>query len=182
MRIVHTHSHLGGAEILKLRFPEIDAQIDQAITATGSDFKTKISGEQRRRGAALFDPKAINAALKREFNARGFCELHWTVAPNIPGLDVSKTSSGVRRIDFAKERVLVEVQLGMYAAMLHDMTKFEYCYQQNQADVGIEIVPSSHLAADMSSGFGRGEALITDLLDLQGQLPTVPVKIILIQP
>ena len=66
--------------------------------------------------------------------------------------------------------------------MLYDMTKFEYCYQQNQADVGIEIVPSSHLAADMSSGVGRGEMLVTDIIGLQRQFPTFPVKIIFIEP
>ena len=39
MRIVHAYSHLGGAEILALRFPELDAQVNDAIAATGSDFQ-----------------------------------------------------------------------------------------------------------------------------------------------
>ncbi len=34
----------------------------------------------------------------------------------------------------------------------------------------------------MSSGVGRGEMLIVDIIGLQRQFPTFPVKIILVEP
>lgn len=182
MRIVHTYSHLGGAEILSVRFPEIDAEINAAIAATESDFRTKRSRERSRQHRLLFDPRAMNARFKQEFENRGFRELRRPVAPNVPGWDTSEMSDGHKQIDFAKERVLVEVQLGKYFAMFYDMAKLEYFYRQDEADVGVEVVPSYRLAAEMSSGVGRGEMLITDIIGLQRQFPTFPVKIILIEP
>ena len=182
MRIVHTYSHLGGAEILAVRFPEINTQIDEAINAARSDFRTKRSREQSRQHRLLFDPRSMNAKFKQEFEARGFHELRRSVAPNVPGWDTSEMNAGYKQIDFAKERVLVEVQLGKYFAMFYDMAKLEYFYRQDEADVGVEVVPSHRLAAEMSSGVGRGEMLITDIIGLQRQFPTFPVKIILIEP
>ena len=182
MRIVHTYSHLGGSEILAVRFPEINAEIDAAIAATESNFRTKQSRERSRQHRMLFDPRAMNRRFKQEFEARGFHELRRSVAPNVPGWDTSAMGDGYKQIDFAKERVLVEVQLGKYFAMFYDMAKLEYFYRQDEADVGVEVVPSYRLAAEMSSGVGRGEMLITDIIGLQRQFPTFPVKIILIEP
>ena len=182
MRIVHVHSHLGGAQILKCDFPEINAQIDEAIAATGSEFRTKVSNEKNTKGKRLFDPRAMNAAFRREFNSRGFVDLKRTVEPNVPGWDTSELSAGTKQIDFARDRVLVEVQFGKYFAMFYDMAKLEYFYRQNEADVGVEIVPSYRLQREMSSGVGRGEMLVTDIMGLQRQFPTFPVKIIFIEP
>ena len=180
MRIVHVHSHLGGAQILKCDYPEIDSQIDEVIGATGSDFRTKVSNEKTTKGKLLYDPRSMNRAFKEEFQARGFQELKRTVEPNVPGWDTSEIGSGTKQIDFAKDRVLVEVQFGKYFAMFYDMAKLEYFYRQNEADVGVEIVPSFRLQREMSSGVGRGEMLVTDIMGLQRQFPTFPVKIIFI--
>ena len=78
--------------------------------------------------------------------------------------------------------MLVEVQLGKYFAMFYDMAKLEYFYRNDEADVGVEIVPSYRLAAQMSSGVGRSDMLVTDIIGLQRQFPTFPVKIIFIEP
>lgn len=182
MRIVHTHSHLGGAQILRSDYPKIDTLIDEARSATGSDFRTKVSNEKNMNGRLLFDPRAMNRAFKVEFANRGFVELKRTVVPNVPGWDTSKVRAGRKQIDFARDRVLVEVQLGKYFAMFYDMAKLEYFYRQNEADVGVEIVPSFRLQREMSSGVGRGEMLVTDIMGLQRQFPTFPVKIIFIEP
>jgi hypothetical protein len=66
--------------------------------------------------------------------------------------------------------------------MFYDMAKLEYFYRQNLADVGVEIVPSHALQAHMSSGVGRGEMLLVDIIALQRSFPTFPVKVILIEP
>lgn len=182
MKKVFEYSHLGGAEILKARFPSIDAAIDDAISAVGDDFRTFISKEKgRRSNARLYAPREINKAFKDEFTSRGFKELRRYFEIDVPGWTRLKVK-GHKQIDFAQGRVLVEVQLGKYFAMFYDMAKLEYFYRQNLADVGVEIVPSHLLQAEMSTGVGRGEMLIVDMIALQRSFPTFPVKVILIQP
>lgn len=182
MRRVFEYSHLGGAEILKARFPAINAAIDQTIAAVGEDFRTFRSRERGRRSRdLLYAPKSINRAFKNEFQARGFRELKRYFDIEVPGWTRLRTR-GHKQIDFASDRVLVEVQLGKYFAMFYDMAKLEYFYRQNLADVGVEIVPSHLLQAQMSTGVGRGEMLIVDIIALQRSFPTFPVKVILIQP
>lgn len=182
MRVVHVHSHLGGSQILKCDFPEVDRMIDEVIEATGNDFRSKMSEEVSTAGRMLYSPKSMNAAFKREFNLRGFVELKRAVEPNVPGWDTSEMRAGTKQIDFSFGRVLVEVQFGKYFAMFYDMAKLEYFYRHDVADVGVEIVPSYRLAKEMSSGVGRGEMLVTDIMGLQRQFPTFPVKIIFVEP
>lgn len=182
MRTVHVHSHLGGSEILQVNYPEIDQLIDEVIVATGNDFLDKVSLEIGRIGKMQYNPKTMNRAFKREFGARGFQELKRKVSPNVPGWDTSDVQDGFKQIDFFQDRVLVEVQFGKYFAMFYDMAKLEYFYRQNEADVGVEIVPSFRLAREMSSGVGRGEMLVTDIMGLQRSFPAFPVKIIFIEP
>lgn len=64
--------------------------------------------------------------------------------------------------------------------MLYDLFKFQYFYNQNRIDVGIEILPSYSLQKQMSSGMGYGEQLISDIKLLKRQFPTLPIKIIVI--
>lgn len=181
MKTVFEYSHLGGAEILRGRYGAIDAAIDEAIGAVGNDFRTKLSREKGRRfGTMLYDPKGMNRAFEREFTARGFTEIKRSFDVDVPGW--KHLGRGWKQIDFARDRVLVEVQFGKYFAMFYDMAKLEYFYRHDMADVGVEIVPSHALQAEMSSGVSRGEMLIVDIIGLQRQFPTFPVKIILIEP
>ena len=180
MKAVFEYSHLGGAEILRERYPEIDVAINEAIEAIGDDFRTKMSREKSKLGQMLYNPGAMNRAFEREFTARGFAETKRSFDVDVPGW--RNLGRGWKQIDFARDRVLVEVQLGKYFAMFYDMAKLEYFYRQDLADVGVEIVPSYALQAEMSSGVGRGEMLIVDIIGLQRQFPTFPVKVILIEP
>ena len=112
MQIVHVHSHLGGAEILQVNFPQIDVLIEQAVAATGSDFLSKVSQETGREGRLQFSPGERNKAFKEEFAQRGFKELKRKVEPDVPGWDTSEMGIGFKQIDFFRDRVLVEVQFG----------------------------------------------------------------------
>jgi hypothetical protein len=182
VKAVFEYSHLGGAEILRERYPDINAAIDEAIVAIGDDFRTFVSGEGGRRAHnLLYAPAQMNRAFRSEFNARGFRELKRFFEINVPGWK-QLPHRGYKQVDFARDRVLVEVQLGKYFAMFYDMAKLEYFYRQNLADVGVEIVPSHALQAQMSSGVGRGEMLLVDIIALQRSFPTFPVKVILIEP
>ena len=79
-----------------------------------------------------------------------------------------------------KDKVLVEVQFGKYAFMFYDLAKFQFFYNREKADVGVEIVPSYYLHRNMSTGVSYGEQLIYDIKRLERNFPSVPVKIILI--
>lgn len=45
---VHEYSHLGGSEILQVRYPEINAAIDETIAAVQVPAKTKVSREKTK--------------------------------------------------------------------------------------------------------------------------------------
>jgi len=79
-----------------------------------------------------------------------------------------------------KDRVLVEVQFGKYAFMFYDLAKFQYFFNESQAEVGVEIVPCHAMHKEMSSGVSYGEQLVYDIERLRRHFPAVPVWAILI--
>ena len=180
MRKVFEYSHLGGAEILKLRFPQINHEIDSAIHAVAIGSKNKVSREKTKRGRLLYAPKEINRKLEVEFRKYGFKELRDTYDIEIRGSGLPPVRGVFKQIDFAKGRVLVEAQFGKYAFMFYDMAKFQYFFNEMKADVGVEIVPWHGLSRQMSSGVSYGEQLISDIERLRRHFPAVPVKIILV--
>lgn len=161
MRVVYEYSHLGGAEILKVHYPEIDAEIYDAISQVTAR-RLKQSREKTMMGRMFFSPKDLNAQFDAAFRARGFDELRDRYTIRIP------------------DSVLIEVQFGKYAFMFYDMAKFQYFFNENKAQVGIEIVPAHALQREMSSGVSYGEQLVYDIERLKRHFPAVPVKIILI--
>jgi hypothetical protein len=178
VRIVYEYSHLGGFEILKVRYPGIEREIREII-ATVKASRTKVSREKTMRGKALVSPKAMNIEFRTEFAARGFKELRDKYTISLPNYE--KTVTGAfKQIDFVKEKVLAEVQFGKYAFMFYDMAKFQYFFNENKADVGIEIVPCHDLHSQMSTGVAFGEQLVYDIERLKRHFPAVPVMVILI--
>ena len=75
---------------------------------------------------------------------------------------------------------MFEVQFGKYAFMFYDLAKFQYFFNENKCDVGVEIVPCHDLQSQMSSGVSYGEQLVYDIERLKRHFPAVPVKVILI--
>jgi len=56
MNIVHEYSHLGGAEILQVRYPKIDNEISEIIKKVTAS-REKISKEKTKMGQKLYAPK-----------------------------------------------------------------------------------------------------------------------------
>ncbi len=110
---------------------------------------------------------------------RGFREKRVPFAVELPNYAL-KISGAFKQIDFVKSDVLVEVQFGKYAFMFYDMAKFQYFFNDEKAEVGVEIVPCHGLHKEMSSGVSYGEQLVGDILRLRRHFPAVPVKIILV--
>lgn len=179
MRIVYEYSHLGGKQILQVDYPQILEEIHEVIAGITKVEKTKISKEKTMAGRLLFSPKELNRLFKEGFYDKGFKELkdHYTIElPNYEKI----IKGAFKQIDFVKDKVLVEVQFGKYAFMFYDLAKFQYFFNESQADVGIEIVPCHHLHKQMSTGVSYGEQLVYDIERLKRHFPSVPVYIILI--
>lgn len=178
MKVVYEYSHLGGAEILHVRYPNCEREIYEVIAEVVAE-RTKISKEKTMRGKKLYSPRDMNRQFLEAFSARGYREIRDTYTIAIPNSNVS--IPGVfKQIDFVKGEVLVEVQFGKYAFMFYDMAKFQYFFNENKADVGVEIVPCHALKKQMSTGVSYGEQLVYDIERLKRHFPAVPVKVILI--
>lgn len=178
MKIVYEYSHLGGSEILIIRHPEIIREIYGVIHKVEPD-RSKLSKEKTKSGRMLYSPINLNKAFKKNFNQLGYREIRDRYKIEIPNYS-TQISGAYKQVDFVKEKVLVEVRFGKYAFMFYDMAKFQYFFNENMADVGIEIVPCHALHKEMSSGVSYGEQLVYDIERLKRNFPAVPVEIILI--
>lgn len=179
MKKVYEYSHLGGAEILQVRYPTINAEIDRVITGMTGLKKLKVSKEKTMTGELLYSPKDINRRFEEAFHRLNFHEIRDTYTITLPDYRIS-IPGAFKQIDFVKNRVLVEAQFGKYAFMFYDMAKFQYFFNENKADVGVEIVPCHTMHKQMSTGVSYGEQLVYDIERLKRHFPAVPVKVILI--
>jgi len=170
---------LGGSEILQVRFPSIDREIDEVIASITNVQKLKVSREKTKTGKMLYSPPDLNRRFRKALSDRGYVELVDRYMIAVPGHSY-EVRGAYKQIDFSKQRVLVEVQFGKYPFMFYDLFKFQYFFNEMKADVGIEIVPTHHMHKQMSSGTSYGEQLLWDIGRLRRHFPAVPVKIILI--
>ena len=90
MRKAYEYSHLGGAEILRERYPLLDQEIDEVIGAVKPLEKTKISMEKAKKGRALWSPKLMNRLFEAEFRRRGWNSLKSRFVIEIEGLERKK--------------------------------------------------------------------------------------------
>src|SRR4051812_1051179 len=118
MRVVHEYSHLGGAEILQVKFPERLCEINQVITSVRAS-RTKISREKTKKDQELFAPVDMNDQFKTAFNELGYQEVREPYTISIPGSS-STIAGAYKQVDFVKGNVMVEVQFGKYAFMFYD--------------------------------------------------------------
>lgn len=179
MKIVYEYSHLGGKQILQVDYPEVLTEIREVIANIQNIGKTKVSKEKTMKGKLLYSPKDLSDRFRKAFGQRGYKELRDKYEIKIP--NYQKTIKGAfKQIDFAKGKALVEVQLGKYAFMFYDLAKFQYFFNEQKADVGVEIVPCHDLQKQMSTGVSFGEQLVYDIERLKRHFPAVPVYIILV--
>lgn len=178
MIVVYEYSHLGGSEILQVRYPQINQEIYAVISEIRA-LKLKTSKEKTMVGKMLYSPTDMNKQFNIAFQRREFREIRDTYTITVPNSDIA-IKGAYKQVDFVKTKVLVEVQFGKYAFMFYDMAKFQYFFNENKADVGIEIVPCHALQKGMSSGVSYGEQLVYDIERLKRHFPAVPVKVMLI--
>ncbi len=174
MRVVYEYSHLGRSEILKVHYPEIESEIYAAVGLVKAQ-RIKESRERTKQGRMLFSPVDMNKQFSRALRDFHYEELRDTYTIQIPN-SVIAIPGAYKQVDFVKNKVLVEVQFGKYAFMFYDMAKFQYFFNENKADVGIEIVPCHNLHSQMSSGVSYGEHLVYDIARLKRHFPDPPYQ------
>jgi len=77
MKIVYEYSHLGGSEILKVRYPEIEKEIYQVIGVIVAQ-RLKPSKEKTKIGQFLYSPIDMNAQFQKQFHEKDFSEMRDT--------------------------------------------------------------------------------------------------------
>jgi len=97
MKVVYEYSHLGGSEILKVRFPEIEKDIKEIISEVKGK-RIKESKEKTMKGKMLYSPKDMNQQFKEAFESRGYRELKDIYTITLPNSDI-KISNVFKQID-----------------------------------------------------------------------------------
>lgn len=197
------YSHLNGMEYLQVHKKKLINEIVQTIEKIDASLlKTKCSKETKKKGKMLYSPKALNKAFDKEFKKRGWNEkrhnLYVTenqrLARKIIGLSAEDQKKAIvqaglvphysyNQTDFVKERVAVEIQLGKYAFVAHDLfVKHMSFFVGDLIDVGVEILPMKCLEVEMSSGVPYYERDLFNIIRQGRGTPSVPLVIIGISP
>jgi len=170
MIVAGRYSFKGGEGVVSERYPALVQEIEDVIRAVEADqHRKKRSKEKTMPGRMLFSPKRLNAAFSKGFLARGWkpvrvpCDYStdFYVADSASN---SRASGAFREMDFIKERLGVEVQMGKYAFMVYNVcAKMTIFSNLGHIDAGVEIVPVKAFADHMSTGVSYFEQLVWDL-------------------
>lgn len=164
------------------------AQLAQILTAIGrvdaATCRTKVSKEKTMRDRRLFSPVALNKAFKAELEPHGWrnCKVpcDYTHSFYHPDYTTGRATRGAfRDMDFVKDKLGVEVQLGKYAFMVYNVcAKMTIFRNLGHITAGIEIVPVKTLAEQMSTGVSYFEQFVWDLQQRGRADIDVPVLIL----
>lgn len=203
MQIVQRYSHQNGFEYLMYHRPDLWAQIEASIGAVDAEScRTKESLESRKAGQMLLSPKALNQRFSEEFEQRGWkaeVTRNWLSEhledikriARLPPVEQRAYLDSLGRekletynqTDFVKDRVAVEMQLGKYAFVAHDMFVKHMSFFLNDAiDVAVEVVPMKSMERQMSSGVPYYERDLFNLVRQGRGVPAVPIILVGIAP
>ncbi len=184
------YSFNNGREVVESNFKQELNEVYEVISKVDAALlKTKTSSEKTMPGKLLYKPKLLNQTFKDEFSERD-----WRSGIRIP-CDYSDAfytdeytpspvpKNAYREMDFIKNRLGVEVQLGKYAFMVYNVcAKMTIFHNKDLIDVGIEIVPLKQLASEMSTGVSYFEQFVWDLDNRGVSDIDIPVLILGIAP
>ena len=203
MNIAAQYSHLNGWEYLQAHKPELWEEVCQVIKAINAkEYKNKQSKEKTRKGEMLYSPKEINKAFEREFSKLGWKQRRYTfyvthdekVLRKIISMDAPEQKQEISQLgldpirsynqtDFIKDRVAVEIQMGKYAFVAHDLfVKHLSFFVSNVIDVGIEVLPMKTMEREMSSGVPYYERDLLNVIRQGRGVPAVPLILLGIEP
>lgn len=203
MQIVQRYSHQNGYEFLAHHRPALWQEIEDCIAAVDAETcRTKKSKEARKANKMLYAPKVLNARFKEEFGKRGWkssVSRNWLsehlediqkIARLTPAEQKSFLEAKGReklqtynQTDFVKDRVAVEMQLGKYSFVSHDLFVKHMSFFLNDAiDVAVEVVPMKSMEREMSSGVPYYERDLFNLVRQGRGVPAVPIILVGIAP
>jgi hypothetical protein len=101
----------------------------------------------------------------------------------VPGYNPTPIQNASREMDFIKNRVGIEIQLGKYAFMVYNVAaKMTIFHNLRYIDVGVEIVPAKELQLEMSTGVSYFEQFVWDLEQRGVSDIDIPVLVLGIAP
>jgi hypothetical protein len=203
VRIGAYYSHLNGLEWLMVRRPGVWEEINEIISRIDAEeCRTKVSKEKTMFGKMLFSPDHLNRRFNEEFGALDWHEevtRYWVtddhdLIRHTVGLPPAEQRAEIRaagkvaiasynQTDFVKNRVAVEVQLGKYSFIAYDLfVKHMAFFVGNRIDLGIEILATKAMQAQMSSGPGYYENALYSIVRQGRGVPAVPLLLIGVEP
>jgi hypothetical protein len=204
MKIAQKYSHLNGEEYLIVHHNNLYKEIKQVITNIDADkLRTKISKEKRKIGNSLLSPIELNEAFNNEFYKLKWEESRYNYYITLNRELMEKSvlmpakeqkefliENGEKepiysynQTDFVKDKIAVEVQFGKYAFVAFDLfVKHMLFYSGGVINLGIEILPTKKMQAQMSSGVAYYEGEVYNVMRQGRNSPPVPLLILVIEP
>lgn len=204
MKVATSYSHLNGEEYLGYRFSHLFDEIREVVRSINShELEKKISEEKRMKGRELFSPRAMNAAFAEQFHRLGWSESRYSyyitnnreLMEKSIGMTAAKQRTflvengeenpiySYNQTDFVKDKIAVEVQFGKYAFVAYDLfVKHMLFYSGGVINLGVEILPTKKLQAQMSSGVAYYEGEVYNVMRQGRNSPPVPLLILGVEP
>jgi len=204
MKIFQKYSHLNGEEYLIVHHNKLYKEIKEVIKSIDANkYKTKISKEKTKTGTKLYSPIDINKAFDREFSKKKWVQSRYNyyITLNRELMDQSvlmpakeqkdflikhgekKPIYSYNQTDFVKDKIAVEVQFGKYSFVAYDLfVKHMLFYSGGVINLGIEILPTKKMQAQMSSGIAYYEGEVYNVMRQGRNSPPVPLLILGIEP
>lgn len=204
MKIAQKYSHLNGEEYLIVHHNSLYKEIKDVIAnIDAEELRTKISKEKRKIGNSLLAPIELNEAFNNEFYKRKWEESRYNyyITLNRELMEKSVLMSAkeqkeflvangekepiysYNQTDFVKDKIAVEVQFGKYAFVAFDLfVKHMLFYSGGVINLGIEILPTKKMQAQMSSGVAYYEGEVYNVMRQGRNSPPVPLLILGIEP
>lgn len=204
MKIAQKYSHLNGEEYLIVHHKKLYQEIRIVIESINADrFRTKVSKERRKAGNTLLSPIELNQAINSEFNKLDWKESRYnyyiTLNRELMEKSIRMTAKEQREFlikngekepiysynqtDFVKDKIAVEVQFGKYAFVAFDLfVKHMLFYSGGVINLGIEILPTKKMQAQMSSGVAYYEGEVYNVMRQGRNSPPVPLLVLGIEP
>ena len=203
MRLAARYSHLNGEEYLLVHRKALWDEVKDVIASIDAEScRTKVSKEKTMPGRLLLSPEGMNKAFKVGLESLGWGERRntfWLTSdeklmrgvyghpPDHQKKAIEeaghKAIMSYNQTDFVKDRVAVEVQLGKYAFVAHDLfVKHLGFYVSDVIDVGIEILPMKEMEREMSTGVPYYERDLLNVIRQGRGVPAVPLVLVGITP
>lgn len=181
MKIINTYSFKGGEKFLKQKHTEELKEVFDAIEGLDATLcLTKESKEKTKKGQLLFSPVDMNNYIKLVFHQKGWTEKVKDGKKKKFSEPRHAFGKGrFREMDSIKNKVGLEIQFGKYAFMGYDIfSKMIIFKNLKYIECGVEIVPSSELVKQMSTGVSSFEQLLVDFENRGESNIDIPVFVV----